>query len=129
MKVSELTGSELDYWTAKAQEWVIDDFNDGFGLIWVTLCNRIAKRQSRKCNYTPSTNWQQCGELIRKFDRIEIITNDECNPPNLVSVDRRNYYQGSTPQEAICRAVVAGVFGDEVPLPQQETIKQESRDE
>jgi hypothetical protein len=36
---------------------------------------------------------------------------------------------GSTPQEAICRAVVAGVYGDEAPTLQQETIKQERDDE
>lgn len=131
MKTSELSSDKLDYWVAKAQGWE-KLYNDILGTIWA----HNDELMERTCSYHPATNWQQCGELIEKFgvglrpqtpkDHDDYIggnhhatilrdkskTYDYGIPPTVI-FDQIGQY-GSTPQEAICRAVVASVYGDTV---------------
>ena len=97
MKVSELTGDKLDYWVGMADE-PDDAIGDGWGRT-VLL--------GMKYGYSPSTNWDQCGELIESRP-IRLLGSKQsgytCNLDNGSGT-------GSTPQEAICRAVVASKYG------------------
>jgi hypothetical protein len=122
MKVSELTGSELDYWVAKAQGWEKKTFIRGGLVYWSNGVTSSINIES----YTPTTNWQQCGELIEKFKLVISQNGDDWTaqvnkprPPTAKPYSAKSYLgpigYGSTPQEAICRAVVASVFGDTVP--------------
>lgn len=110
MKVSELGREALNRWTAKAQGWKLDCtgrwLDDDQFKAW-------------KIDYTPSTNWQQAGELVEKYEislgkhgSLEIWAAD-LNPHNIGTLGKN--WHGPTPQIAICRAVVASVYGDEVP--------------
>jgi len=77
-------------------------------------------------HYTPSTNWQQAGELLEKYG-IGISPHIICSRKDyqeneilqwVASSTRRNTIrvykiaQGSTPQEAICKAVIELHKGD-----------------
>jgi len=118
MKVSELEGQALDYWTAKAQGWrkARHDNPAIFCSIWNG--NRTPVKE-----YTPSTNWQQAGELVDKYNLIiqpllekihiwgasKVYDWDMNDDPMYEWVQK-----GPTPQIAICRAVVASVYGEEI---------------
>lgn len=114
MKTSELTGDKLDYWVAKAQGWVHRvttehmakrGFDEPF--YWRIPSKGFCSQ------YHPSANWQQCGELIEKFD-IELVYHPRSSGFRSRSGISGPFFHGSTPQEAICRAVVASVYGEEV---------------
>ncbi|MDE1488589.1 DUF2591 domain-containing protein [Xenorhabdus bovienii] len=112
IKTSELTGRALDWAVARA---------DGRGvrineLGYVFVCDNRSIGV-----YSPSTDWAKCGELIDKYN-IE-LTNEllDCvlfwsANCNYVSDD---YLDGQTPQIAICRAVVAARWGNEVDIPDE----------
>lgn len=102
MKVSELEWDRLDYWVAKAQGWTekLNGWLDGEGA-W----------HNKSC-WDPSEDWQDCGPLIEKYiQNIEMLWDGRWEA---ISQADLNGYIGDTPQEAICRAVVASVYGDEV---------------
>ena len=107
MKTSELTGDKLDYWVAKAQGWNLDTEYDD-------RCNQYTALTGRRF-YTPSTNWQQCGELIEKFEADLGPFHSQQWIACVWSGSEEFSMDGITPQEAICRAVVASVYGEEVP--------------
>ena len=134
MKVSELIGVELDYWVAKAQEWKMLDIGDEERsvLVWLNKEGYSADFYVSDTNkvsgttlpsYTPSTNWQQCGELIDKY-LIEIQTSgDGLWLANMWPVadtssgrpSTSNYLIGAeSPLVAICRCVVESKYGNEV---------------
>lgn len=100
MKTSELTGALLDYWVARAEEKVPLKHGDHW---FVGLVREEA--------YSPSANWAQGGPLIEKH--IETIYENggrwACR-----THARAIGATGSTPLQAICRAVVRAAFGDEV---------------
>lgn len=116
MKTSELTGAELDYWVAKAQGYV--RLNDEVYLkpAWGYPDGSWLPDPM----YTPTTNWQQCGELINDFgialkplqDRMDCSWYAICK---YYPCYRNNGCIGLSAQEAICRSVVASVYGEEVP--------------
>ena len=95
-----MTNTELDREVAEAQGWVCDEYGpDG----WVWRDNK----GNRKCianEYHPTTNWQQCGELIEKYKLSLWFSRAD----NLwVCTDHRiTDITGKTPQEAVCKAVV-----------------------
>lgn len=117
MKVSELTGAQLDYWTARAEgipaeqltirrvqrstechvvrEWVRNDPIIGRDIVVLA----------------PSTNWGQAGPLVEKHrvDLYWIAGHSGCGA--FIGSDDGH---GDTPLQAICRAVVRAAFGDEV---------------
>ncbi|MDE9566301.1 DUF2591 domain-containing protein [Xenorhabdus bovienii] len=110
LKTSELTGQALDWAVAKSI---------GLPAIVTPFGNLIIKGME---DYTPSTDWAQCGELIEKH-HVELNFNSVSeewsayifNFEELESVIE----DGDTPQIAICRAVVAAQLGDEVEIPDE----------
>lgn len=91
-KVSELSGTELDYAVAKVVRRRYD-YNIG--------------------RYHPTVDWSDCGPLISEF-KIDHISRSSgiCE----VSTENEVYAWGSNELEAICRVVVKTVCGDEVEL-------------
>lgn len=120
MKVSELTGADLDYWTARAEgipaeqlsisqvprtdmqivvrEWM-NEYQSGFTARGMTVL-------------TYSTDWGQAGPLIEKH--IETMYENGGHWAARTH-SRAIGAVGDTPLQAICRAVVRAAFGDEVP--------------
>jgi len=125
MKVSELTGPELDYWVAKANSHEGGVLKGGFYFYtwddWL-LFNKGSKP------YRPSEDWSQGGPLIEKYVH-RIIKWDY--PPEIeydysefwevginynAENDRCEFVQtGHTLLTAVCRCIVASVYGEEVP--------------
>ena len=117
MKVSDLTGAELDKWVAQAiGYWSDPDFDavlnhEGY---WVGEGTFIAKYR-----YRPSTNWSQGGALIEKY---KICLCYECfqkdNDCYWVAAieESEGTYLGSDKQPLIAamRAIVASVYGESV---------------
>ncbi|MDE9495675.1 DUF2591 domain-containing protein [Xenorhabdus bovienii] len=111
IKTSELTGRALDWavclaigGTVNADNTVVIPPNG----VYCLLSNGSG-------DFTPSTDWSQCGELIEKykvkFEHGEHIWFASCKRGMLAL--------GRTPQIAICRAVVAARWGNEVDIPDE----------
>ncbi len=113
MKTSELTGKGLDHWVAKAWGWGIKQYkihpNDSARPWW--FLNH--ERRCPKEDYSPTTNWEQCGVLIEKFKITTGLVNRKKDTWFAIGDDCSVGY-ALDPRIAICRAVVASVFGDEV---------------
>ena len=104
--VATLTGKDLDYWVARAQGWDCDEYGNWY--------EDYVGGAEIVYDYTPSTNWQQCGELIIRFRvYLDHLISGKWRAQSLLKLGT-NSAKGSTPQEAICRAVVASVYGDTV---------------
>ncbi len=115
MKTSELEGTELDYWVAKAQGWELIDFLGDGEMYWNDPHSTYIKR---KCGYHPTTNWAQCGELLEKFE-MHLFRPSRWSPKNDIWGAMTNVHvdavgEGHDQKTAICRAVVASKFGEEV---------------
>lgn len=109
IKTAELTGIQLDYWTARAEGRGIFK---SLGMIWILYGGGIAYITNHgQEQYRPSTDWAHGGPLIEKYH----LNVSECDPPawRAWSNDLDAEY-GDTPLRAICRAVVRAAFGDEV---------------
>lgn len=65
--------------------------------------------------YNPEQDWAQCGELIDKFN-ISLKSHSDDRRYFATSDESEITSAGDTPQQAICRCVVASVYGDEVEL-------------
>lgn len=111
MKVSELTGAHLDYWTARAE---------GYKPWW----SQLSVSAKRTCTvgvrhedgavtakfYRPSTDWAQGGPLICKH-RLDLAPDGQ---QYMATVPGGMWSFGDTPLQAVCRAVVRAKLGDEV---------------
>ena len=120
MKVSELTGAQLDYWTARAE---------GVPAEYLTI-----RQVQRSMDYHVvhaaheggvlignavvvlrySTDWAQGGPLIAKY-HVDLL--DQWNmgmPAGWKAETVHGNAYGDTPLQAICRAVVRAAFGDYV---------------
>jgi hypothetical protein len=136
MKVSKLSGTQLDYWVAIAEGWEKDPLrppseyqirikhgltyqashlysNDGF---CYALCG-----DNRPYSYSPSTNWALAGVII---ERERIIIAPAGSPPDGDYEWRAQYpkhprdewnFYGPAPLVVAMRAFVHDRFGDEVP--------------
>lgn len=109
MKVNELTGTDLDYWVAKAKRWT--DYPDDSverGKYWHLDSEPFGRILLKSC-WIPTISWGQCGPLIEQFG----ITLYKENQGYSAMGDKMSdpQMEGDTPQEAICRAVVASVYG------------------
>ena len=107
-KVSELEGSELDYWVAKA-----------IGYKDIPNCwSDENDTHIQKERWKPSTNWQQGGELIEKYRvNIHYYTNSDGCSAECIDVNGRFTYPqltGLTPLIAAMRCIVASKCGEEV---------------
>ena len=106
MKVSELKAIQLNEWVAKAQGYktvVIDSKVTAF------KGSGIENLEDLITDYDPLRNGQQCFALIENF-----IVGNEGNSAWAWANDVCIGMVGETPNEAICRAVVAKVYGMEV---------------
>lgn len=120
IRTADLTGAQLDYYTARAQgipaeRLEIRRVPRTDTLICVELgSNEFIRHGSRA--YSPSTNWNLAGALLEKL-HIMLESNmggewaADIFPPERIQWLRCT---GPTPQVAICRAVVRAAFGDEV---------------
>jgi hypothetical protein len=108
IRVSELTGAQLDYWTGKADK-VNVAIRNGECTENLPLKGRMI---SHFRSYRPSEDWSQGGPLQEKH-KINVQYDEDWH-----WMAHRNtswvFLQACTPLEAICRAVVRAAFGDEV---------------
>lgn len=122
MKVSELTGTQLDYWVAKAA-----GIRVAIPPIWRDCAEPgYARTKDIKAfpfgppAYSPSTDWMLGGPIIER-EQMHLIPPepaDQCADPRwLAHIGRPEAaWQGNgpTPLIAAMRAFVALKFGDEV---------------
>lgn len=109
VKTSELSGAALDWAVAKATGYdVVISSKKG---IW-----KGALLTAPLVKYSPSTDWNQCGPLLKEhYVNIKVRRSGEW----AANVETEMmFYIGYTPQIAICRAVVASLLGDEIELPE-----------
>jgi len=136
MKISELTGAQLDYWVARADEswkWAhrlfatmtldptfasVELCTYSNGMQECVLLPNNPMRQEPQV-FTPSTEWAHGGLIIERW-KINITT--KSNPDMggndwIASFSGRhaNRGYGPTPLVAAMRAKVASRYGDEVP--------------
>lgn len=127
-KVSELTGSVLDYWVAKAEgvsglvekdgrmchvrEW------DPEGMAW----RNSLKDWVMWIDYAPSQRWDHGGPIIER-ERIGTAWAEEVVAWAAARPGGANHY-GPTPLIAAMRAYVASRFGELVPAA---SLEKESR--
>lgn len=108
MKVSELEGSDLDYWVAKAEGLALPSNAKPDDLLFSSLHGGI---------YHPSTNWLQGGPLIER-ERIKLLPafdwSGNENGWNAFVRWQEDGRNGPTPLIAAMRAFVASKFGEEV---------------
>ncbi|HEI7948153.1 TPA: DUF2591 family protein [Proteus mirabilis] len=113
IKTSKLKGLALDWAVGKA----------------VGVDVRIGKEfvvDANNCVYSPSSSWAICGEFVDTY-AIELINEMLSNDfghyqiawSAICNYLQDDYYDGDTPQEAICRATVAVVLGAEVDAPEE----------
>jgi hypothetical protein len=132
MKVSDLTGAQLDYWVAKAQGWIKTRSQyDDKPLLWDTgggfyRIEGVAGAEGDE-RWRPSTWWGHGGPIIER-EQIAIYHDYEhwlAVMPGAISypgdVDHDDVtavfdgHGGPTPLIAAMRAFVASKFGEEVP--------------
>lgn len=108
MKTAELQGALLDYHVARAEgrnwrcEWMLEKHG---------MRDWQAYEKSRG-NPTPpySAEWECAGPLVEKHK----LSVTESHGDWFAGADGRFLATGTTPLQAICRAVVRAAFGDEV---------------
>lgn len=113
-KVSELTGSELDYWVAKAQ---------GYERVRLNLKGKYGNRTVYVDHvdvvgvgpFKPSSSWAQGGPIIER-ERITIFEKGEGWAASIVisPSTRLCDVRGDTHLEAAMRCYVASVYGEHV---------------
>jgi hypothetical protein len=109
MKVSELTGAQLDYWVARAAG------SEGRIVKSHSHCNADYFEYASGTPYRPSTHWAHGGPLIEKNRFAVSPFYYKNNMWAVTDADDGILSEGETPLQAICREVVRAKFGDEVP--------------
>lgn len=112
VKTSELSGVQLDY----AVAWAIDS---GQPVVHITSETSFVELNGEF--YSPSTNWIQCGELVKPHE-VAFATHPAgrlWRACALKAPINNVIEEGEIPQIAICRAVVAAKLGDEVDIPDE----------
>jgi hypothetical protein len=114
VKVSELTGELLDYWTGKANEESVRIIGDE--------CFRLRPNGFADIPYSPHTDWSLGGPLMEKYEIAcaPVWWFVDGNPPPITGwlAEQNGGLNGmrcGAPLIAICRCVVASVYGKEVP--------------
>lgn len=77
----------------------------------------IEGRDQSDLTYSPSTNWQQAGELIDKYAMG--VQAGFVNEWRAIYKQNGKYIPGKTAQTAICRAVIAAKIGFTVDVPEE----------
>lgn len=107
-RVSELEGAELDYWTAEAIGLERIPGEPAQFRYWSD------KDGDHSGTWSPSTDWSQGGPLCEKYvTHLQLWANGTWIA-HYASGDCGDEQPGPTPLIAICRALVASVYGDTV---------------
>lgn len=137
MKVSELSGAELDYWVAKVEGYnaqlsktcPVADYAVYEDSISCWIESPIDEDDPSEGNYwelyEPSWMWHTGGLLIEKYEiRISCADNKKWWAERRIGKDGETQFctsfyravveQGSTPLIAAMRCLVASKYGDEV---------------
>lgn len=126
IRVADLTGAQLDYWTALAQGALPEQLeirqvqrSDNFHCVSCAPNAPSGLGMVRVADY--STNWNLAGALLEqhRIDIVSLIDPVRYQVEILVlPTDYSAWFwvvvEGPTPQVAICRAVVRAAFGEEV---------------
>jgi hypothetical protein len=105
IKVSELSGSALDWCVALAEGWKVeDDF-------WITDPSEPGTGQPLS-DYSPSTEWEQGGPIIER-EGIAVGKSWE----GWKAFTETSEGEGPTPLIAAMRCFVASKLGDSVSIP------------
>ena len=120
IKVSELTGADLDWAVAKADEERDVLFcQRQYGRLLVRIAGDHETRDI-EWPYTPSTNWAQGGPII---ERGEISVNWANGQWQAHTVNNQDEYEqieyGPTPLIAAMRCYVASKMGDTIKVPEE----------
>lgn len=130
MKVSELTGADLDYWIAKAEglnPTVAKGIPEQPREKWyVRAWAQPAENTLIPFDYEPSKRWDQAGPIIERehialvcYEHLHVLTWEAFHNADLnmdgAPVTLSGVGVGSTPLVAAMRAYVASKFGNEVP--------------
>jgi hypothetical protein len=127
MKVSELTGSLLDYWVARANGDALPRINNS-GVCGVVVECEDGQAGTKRVDFCPSSDWSHGGPII---DRVRIATWHADNGwraihpkamPSGYSGDSHyiditegdGEFSGGSLLVAAMRSYVASKFGDEV---------------
>jgi hypothetical protein len=119
IETNKLTGHALDWAVAKSDGYLGNIRRTLFGC-WQDL-ERTQVRDDDYTEYSPSTDWEQGGEII---ERECIVTQHDrrhdLNQPwrCALSIDPYNLFEGSTPLIAAMRCFVASKLGDEIEIPE-----------
>lgn len=113
MKTAELEGKILDYYVALAVghtwrcKWMLEE--NGY--------NAWQSYEEGWGNPTPpySSDWAMCGPLIERFELRLSMAGRHAWRAKYFKTGDFDHVEGKNPQEAICRAVVALHFGQDVP--------------
>ena len=123
IKTTELEGAALDWAVAQCEE----EYNEEM-IVSISMGGRVnVMIEPDTCyHYRPSTDWSQCGPLIERYN-IHL----ECGPLDKVGAQVSweatvmdfetmtcDSAEGDTPLVAVCRAVVCGLIGDTVEVPE-----------
>lgn len=115
MRVEELSGAWLDYWTARA-EGMEADIQRACGMDWC----RIDVQSIGYLQYQPSDNWHIAAPIaerqryvtyprLREDGKLEWLAEAQLNP------DFHGMCVDESPKVAVCRLRVMEVFGEDVP--------------
>lgn len=112
IKVSELTGSALDWAVAK----IVQDWNDEDR--WLNTIGYIDSGDSEDEPYQPSTNWSQGGKLIHENKiSINYVASGRWSDGWRAFSISAPIYLGPTVLIAAMRSLVASKFSDEIEIP------------
>jgi len=107
--------SDLDKQVVEALGYRYFEYTDGLGNKGIHAY--FADHQSIGRAYSPSTNWEQCGELIKEY-KICVAPRDNGEGKEwgaftlVIGEVPGKVLSGATPQEAVCRAVIAMKDGE-----------------
>lgn len=127
MKIQDLTGEQLDEWVARAKGFKLTPYPKEFKEAGFHVRNdkneilySVGNPDATNA-FSPTTNASRCFDLISQF-YLEVFPVREAEGTVWYSFsikpgpdDDLEPQQGTSPELAICRAVVASVYGEEVP--------------
>ena len=112
MKIYDMTNEQLGYWCAKAQGWKKKYPYNNLEPYWLDDTGTIIHSD---WEYHPTTNWQQAGELVEKFEVAVYMGSDDSDQEYwFAKCTVGGMGKADTPTRAICMAVIASVYGEEI---------------
>lgn len=113
VKTAELKGVALDWAVIRASNFPVMAHEGRFVTYDMGLDRYVVIQ--------PSVAWSQCGTMIERFGITVTPASSAMTDWMARFAQSKKLYDGfgSTPQIAICRAVVASKLGDEVDIPDE----------